>query len=71
MTLWLSKYKVNLKDSYVGVQPMYSRGQLGFTHFIKEERQTFAPARQVLVRAHLVPMRKSLFLDSYAGTSMG
>ena len=50
---------------------MYSRGHLGLTDFIKEERQTFAPARQVLVRTHPVPMHKSLFLDSNAGTIVG
>ena len=50
---------------------MYSRDHLELTGFTKNERQTFAPARQVLVRTHPVPMRKSLFLDSYAGTIMG
>ena len=50
---------------------MYSRDHLGLTGFTKEERQTFAPARQVLVRTHPVPMRKSLVLASHAGTIMG
>jgi hypothetical protein len=50
---------------------MYSRGHLGLADFIKEKRQTFAPARQVLVRTHPVPIRKSLVLASHAGTVMG
>ena len=50
---------------------MYSRGQLGFTDFTEEEKQTFAPVRQVLVRTHPVTMRKSLFLASHAGTIVG
>ena len=50
---------------------MYSRGQLGFADFTEEERKTFAPVRQVLVRTHPVTMRKSLFLASHAGTIVG
>ena len=50
---------------------MYSRGLLGFTDFTEEERQTFAPVRQLLVRTHPVTMRKSLFLASHAGTIVG
>ena len=50
---------------------MYSRGLLGFTDFTDEERQTFAPVRQVLVREHPVTGRKSLFLASHAGTIVG
>ena len=50
---------------------MYSRDQLGFSDFTKEGRQTFAPARQVLVRAHPVPMRISLFLASHTGAILG
>lgn len=50
---------------------MYSRGQLGFTDFTEEERQIFAPVRQVLVRTHPVTMRKSLFLASHAGEIVG
>ena len=50
---------------------MYSRGLLGFTDFTDEERRTFAPVRQVLVRDHPVTGRKSLFLASHAGTIVG
>ena len=50
---------------------MYSRGQLGFADFTEEERKTFAPVRQVLVRIHPVTKRKSLFLASHAGTIVG
>jgi len=50
---------------------MYSRGLLGFTDFTDEERRTFAPVRQVLVREHPVTGRRSLFLASHAGTIVG
>ena len=46
---------------------MYSRGLLGFSEFTEEERETFAPVRQRLVRTHPVTGRKSLFLASHAG----
>jgi len=41
---------------------MYSRGILGFGEFTPEERKTFAPVRQRLVRTHPASGRKSLFL---------
>jgi len=50
---------------------MYSRGLLGFTDFTDEERRTFAPVRQVLVREHPVTGRRSLFLAAHAGTIVG
>ena len=50
---------------------LYSRGLLGFTDFTDEERETFTPVRQVLVRDHPVTGRKSLFLASHAGTIVG
>jgi alpha-ketoglutarate-dependent 2,4-dichlorophenoxyacetate dioxygenase len=50
---------------------IYSRGALGFTDFTPEERQSFAPVRQRLVRTHPVTGRKSLFLSSHIGTILG
>jgi alpha-ketoglutarate-dependent 2,4-dichlorophenoxyacetate dioxygenase len=50
---------------------IYSRGLLGFTEFTEEEKQTFAPVRQRLVRVHPVSGRKSLYLSSHIGTIVG
>jgi len=50
---------------------MYSRGLLGFSDFSDEERRTFAPVRQRLVRTHPVSGRRSLYLASHAGTIDG
>jgi alpha-ketoglutarate-dependent 2,4-dichlorophenoxyacetate dioxygenase len=49
---------------------MYSRGLLGFD-VTEEERSTFAPVRQRLVRTHPVSGRRSLYLASHAGTIEG
>ena len=50
---------------------MYSRSQLGFGEFTDDEKAKFAPVRQVLVRAHPVTGRKSLFLASHIGVIEG
>jgi alpha-ketoglutarate-dependent 2,4-dichlorophenoxyacetate dioxygenase len=50
---------------------IYSRGLLGFTELSEEERATFRPVRQRLVRTHPVTGRKSLYLSSHAGTIAG
>ncbi|MDA1098740.1 MAG: TauD/TfdA family dioxygenase [Proteobacteria bacterium] len=50
---------------------LYSRGKIGFTDFTDEERERFAPVRQVLVRSHPVTGRKSLYLSSHAGGIIG
>ena len=50
---------------------MFSRGLLGFTEFTPEEKATFRPVRQRLVRTHPVTGRKSLFLASHAGAIVG
>ena len=50
---------------------MYSRAELGFTEFSEEERRSFAPVRQCLVRSHPVTGRKSLYLSSHAGAILG
>jgi alpha-ketoglutarate-dependent 2,4-dichlorophenoxyacetate dioxygenase len=50
---------------------IYSRGQLGFTEFLPNERVAMKPVRQRLVRTHPVTGRKSLFLASHIGTIVG
>ncbi|WIM12258.1 TauD/TfdA family dioxygenase [Enhydrobacter sp.] len=50
---------------------IYSRGQLGFTEFLPDERVAMKPVRQRLVRKHPVTGRKSLFLASHIGTIVG
>ena len=50
---------------------LYSRSLLGFTEFSQEEKATFAPVRQRLIRTHPVTARKSLYLSSHAGTIVG
>ena len=49
---------------------LYSRGLLGF-EVTPEERATFRPVRQRLLRTHPVTGRKSLYLSSHAGTIVG
>ena len=46
---------------------IYSRGQLGFSEFLPDERVAMAPVRQRLVRTHPVTGRKSLFLAAHIG----
>ena len=50
---------------------IYSRGILGFDDLSPEERATFNPVRQRLVRTHPVTGRRSLFLSSHAGSIVG
>jgi alpha-ketoglutarate-dependent 2,4-dichlorophenoxyacetate dioxygenase len=50
---------------------MYSRGLLGMSDFSDDERATFRPVRQRLVRTHPVTGRKSLYLSSHAGAILG
>ena len=50
---------------------MFSRGQLGFTAFLPDERVAMKPVRQRLVRRHPVTGRKSLFLASHIGGIVG
>lgn len=50
---------------------IYSRGLLGFTDITDEERATFKPVRQRLVRVHPATGRKSLYLSSHIGTIIG
>ncbi|HST76680.1 MAG TPA: TauD/TfdA family dioxygenase [Acetobacteraceae bacterium] len=50
---------------------LYSRGKLGFTDYTDEERVTFRPVRQRLVRTLPATGRKSLYLSSHIGTIVG
>lgn len=63
--------KAEIEDLICEHSLFHSRGILGFTDFTDEERKTFAPVRQRLVRMHPVTGRKSLFLSSHAGTIEG
>jgi alpha-ketoglutarate-dependent 2,4-dichlorophenoxyacetate dioxygenase len=50
---------------------IHSRGQLGFSDFLPDERVAMKPVRHRLVRAHPVTGRKSLFLSSHIGDIVG
>ena len=63
--------KAEIEDLVCEHSLMYSRGLLGFAEFSAEEKATFRPVRQRLVRTHPVTGRKSLFLASHAGTIVG
>jgi alpha-ketoglutarate-dependent 2,4-dichlorophenoxyacetate dioxygenase len=63
--------KAEIEDLVCEHSLLYSRGILGFTDFTEEEKETFEPVRQSLVRTHPVTGRKSLFLASHAGTIEG
>jgi alpha-ketoglutarate-dependent 2,4-dichlorophenoxyacetate dioxygenase len=63
--------RVEIEDYVCEHSLMYSRGALGFLDYSEEEKETFKPVRQRLVRAHPVTGRRSLFLSSHAGTILG
>lgn len=63
--------KAEVEDLVCHHSLMYSRSLLGFTEFTDEEKATFAPVRQRLVRTHPVTGRKSLFLSSHIGVIEG
>lgn len=50
---------------------MYSRARLGFTDFSDEERRSYPPVPQTLVRRHAGSGRMSLYLASHAGRIIG
>jgi alpha-ketoglutarate-dependent 2,4-dichlorophenoxyacetate dioxygenase len=62
--------KAQVEDLVCEHSLMYSRGLLGFT-VTDEEKITFRPVRQSLVRTHPVSGRRSLYLASHAGTIVG
>src|SRR5258707_9443450 len=63
--------KGEIEDLVTEHSLMYSRGTLRFSEFNEEDRKTFAPGPQRLVRTHPASKRKSLFLASHAGTIVG
>src|SRR5271165_4994217 len=63
--------KAEIEDLVCEHSLIYSRGTLGFAEFTAEEKLTFTPVRQRLVRTHPVTGRKSLFLASHIGTIVG
>ena len=63
--------KAEIEDLICEHSLIYSRGTLGFTELSEEEKRTFTPVRQRLVRTHPVTGRKSLYLSSHIGTIVG
>jgi alpha-ketoglutarate-dependent 2,4-dichlorophenoxyacetate dioxygenase len=63
--------KAEIEDLVCEHSLIYSRGQLGFSEFLPDERVAMAPVRQRLVRTHSVTGRKSLFLAAHIGTIVG
>jgi alpha-ketoglutarate-dependent 2,4-dichlorophenoxyacetate dioxygenase len=66
-----ARTKAEIEDLVCEHSLIYSRGQLGFTEFLPDERVAMKPVRQRLVRTHPVTGRKSLFLASHIGTIVG
>jgi alpha-ketoglutarate-dependent 2,4-dichlorophenoxyacetate dioxygenase len=50
---------------------MYSRARLGFTDFSEEERRTYPPVPQTMVRRHAGSGRMGLYLASHIGRIFG
>src|SRR5262249_58238266 len=63
-----ARTKAEIEDLVCEHSLIYSRGQLGFTEFVTDERAPMKPVRQRLVRTHPVTGRKSLFLAAHIGT---
>jgi len=66
-----ARTKAEIEDLVCEHSLIYSRGQLGFTEFLPNERVAMRPVRQRLVRTHPVTGRKSLFLASHIGGIVG
>jgi alpha-ketoglutarate-dependent 2,4-dichlorophenoxyacetate dioxygenase len=66
-----ARTKAEIEDLVCEHSLIYSRGQLGFTQFLPNERVAMKPVRQRLVRTHPVTGRKSLFLASHIGAIIG
>ena len=66
-----SKTKAEIENLVCEHSLIYSRGQLGFSEFLPDERVVMKPVQQRLVRVHPVTGRKSLFLASHIGTIVG
>jgi alpha-ketoglutarate-dependent 2,4-dichlorophenoxyacetate dioxygenase len=63
--------KAEVEDLICEHSLMFSRQAIGFTDFSEEERASFRPVQQRLVRTHPVTGRRSLFLSSHAGAIVG
>lgn len=66
-----ARTKAEIEDLVCEHSLIFSRGQLGFTDFLPDERVAMRPVRQRLVRTHPVTGRKSLFLASHIGNIVG
>ena len=66
-----SRMKAEIETLVCEHSLLFSRGQLGFTEFLPDERVAMKPVRQRLVRTHPVTGRKSLFLASHIGGIVG
>ena len=66
-----ARTKAEIEDLVCEHSLIYSRGQLGFTEFLPNERVAMRPVRQRLVRTHPVTHAKSLFHASHIGTIVG
>ncbi len=66
-----ARTKAEVEDLICEHSLIYSREAIGFTDMTPEERESFTPVRQRLVRTHPVTGRKSLFLSSHAGAIVG
>lgn len=63
--------KAEIEDLVCEHSLIYSRGLLGFTDFLPDERVAMRPVRHRLVRTHPVTGRKSIFLASHIGAIAG
>jgi alpha-ketoglutarate-dependent 2,4-dichlorophenoxyacetate dioxygenase len=66
-----ARTKGEIEDMVCEHSLVFSRGQLGFSEFLTDERAPMKPVRQRLVRTHPVTGRKSLFLASHIGGIVG
>ncbi len=66
-----ARTKADIEDLVCEHSLTYSRGQLGFSEFLTDERAPMKPVRQRLVRTHPRTGRKSLFLAAHIGTIAG
>ncbi len=66
-----ARTKAEIEDLVCEHSLIFSRGQLGFTDFLPNERVAMKPVRQRLVRTHPVTGRKSLLLASHIGGIVG
>jgi alpha-ketoglutarate-dependent 2,4-dichlorophenoxyacetate dioxygenase len=66
-----ARTKAEVEDLVCEHSLMFSRGQLGFTEFLPDERVAMKPVRQRLVRTHPMTGRKSLYLASHIGGIVG